>query len=368
MSSRQSSASLIAALLLMVAGIYTLREFLPALAWTVIFAIALWPSFQRMARRWPRHKRALLPGLYVLAVVLVFVIPVIFIAVPLASEAHEAANYWVQIQHNGIAPPEVLGKLPHGQKLMDIWQRELGHPKQISALTTGAIHGGGGKMAGVVARATIHRLMLFGFTLLGLFFILRNADDVVEQLKAGSLRAFGEAGEDIGLHIIYSVHGTVSGLVLVGLGEGVLLGGAYIVAGAPHPLLFGLLTAILAMVPFGAVAAIGVVAVILGANGSAMAAAAVVIFGSVVIFVADHFIRPALIGGATRLPFYWVLLGILGGISAWGLAGLFIGPALMAALNLLWREWIGSQKGPINPAPEEMEAAASVGESEKRRA
>ena len=79
----------------------------------------------------------------------------------------------------------------------------------------------------------------------------------------------------------------------------------------------------------------------------------VVGLGAVTTFVADHFFRPVLIGGATRLPFVWVLLGILGGVGAWGLVGLFLGPAILAALILLWREWVGSQKGPINPSPQE---------------
>ena len=72
--------------------------------------------------------------------------------------------------------------------------------------------------------------------------------------------------------------------------------------------------------------------------------------GFVTTFIADHFIRPVLIGGATRLPFLWVLLGILGGVETWGLVGLFMGPAIMAALVLLWREWIGAQRGPFNPS------------------
>jgi len=46
-----------------------------------------------------------------------------------------------------------------------------------------------------------------------------------------------------------------------------------------------------------------------------------------------------LIGSATKLPFIWVLFGILGGVTTWGLLGLFLGPAIMAALILLWREW-----------------------------
>ena len=64
--------------------------------------------------------------------------------------------------------------------------------------------------------------------------------------------------------------------------------------------------------------------------------------GTVVVFVADHFVRPVLIGGAARLPFIWVLFGLLGGLETLGFIGLFLGPAIMAALVSLWRDWTGS--------------------------
>ncbi len=349
MTPQQKRACVVAALLLFIGGVFTLREFLPALAWTAIFAIALWPSFQRLARRWPRHRRELLPALFVLAVVLVFIIPVVLIAVPLIADTHAAFQWLAQVRQSGIAPPAFLGHLPYGQKLTALWQQRLSQPNQISALTKGALQGGGAKVASVIGRQTVHRLVLLGFTLLGLFFFLRDSDAVVEQLRVGSRRAFGVAGENIGAQIVNSVHGTVNGLVLVGLGEGLILGLAYLVAGVPHPALFGLITAFLAMVPFGALVAICIAAAVLFAGGSTVAAVIVIAFGAVVTFAADHFVRPVLIGGATRLPFIWVLLGILGGVTAWGLSGLFIGPAIMAALILVWREWVGSQKGPINP-------------------
>jgi predicted PurR-regulated permease PerM len=212
-------------------------------------------------------------------------------------------------------------------------------------------------VAGTIGRETLHRLVLFGFMLLGLFFFLRDSEDVLKQLKVGSRRAFGSVGEDIGRQIVNSVHGTVNGLVLVGLGEGLVLGLAYLAAGVPDPTLFGFVTAILAMVPFGAAAAIGAAALALLAQGSIIAGVIIVILGTIVTFVADHFIRPWLIGGTTRLPFIWVLLGILGGVSAWGLVGLFVGPAIMSALILVWREWIGAEKGPINPTSFEVSEA-----------
>ncbi len=96
------------------------------------------------------------------------------------------------------------------------------------------------------------------------------------------------------------------------------------------------------MVPFGAALAFGLAALLLLIKGTTVAAAAVFGAGLAVTFIADHAVRPALIGGATRLPFLWVLLGILGGVETWGLLGLFLGPAIMAALILLWREWTGA--------------------------
>lgn len=85
--------------------------------------------------------------------------------------------------------------------------------------------------------------------------------------------------------------------------------------------------------------AIGLVSLLILVSGASVAAIVTFCIGATVIFVADHFVRPTLIGGTTKLPFLWVLLGILGGAEMWGLIGLFIGPAAMAALNLIWQRW-----------------------------
>src|SRR3954469_22850623 len=119
------------------------------------------------------------------------------------------------------------------------------------------------------------------------------------------------------------------------------MGIVYLFPGVPHPTLFGLFTAIAAMVPFGAPVVFGIAALILLIRGAVISAILIGIIGFIVTFVADHFVRPSLIGKTTRLPFLWVLLGILGGVETWGLVGLFLGPAIMAALILLWREFSG---------------------------
>ena len=309
----------------------------------------MWPLFERLAARYPRHRHTSLPALFILAVLLVFVIPVVMITVPLVSDAHAAAAWFAQAKVSGIAPPAVLASLPFGDRLSTLWQQKLGQPGEMSQLAGHALQGGALRTGRAIGLQVVHRMVLLGFMLLALFFLLRDGENVATELRVGSRRAFGPAGEVVGRQIIRSVRGTVDGLVLVGLGEGVILGIAYWIAGVPHPALFGLMTALLAMIPFGAPMAFLVAAAVLLAAGKVTAAVAIVVLGFVITFVADHFIRPVLSGGATRLPFIWVLLGILGGVESYGLVGLFMGPAIMAALVLLWRKWVGVQHGPFNP-------------------
>jgi predicted PurR-regulated permease PerM len=349
MSAGQRKASIAVVLLLLVAGIITLKGFLPALAWAGIFAIGLWPLRDRLCARWPQHRRTLLPALLTLAALLVFVIPVTMVAVPLIGDAHAASEWIAQAKHSGVPPPAALGELPYGAKLTALWQTSIGHPGGLSTVVEKGAHGSLAVIGRKAAAEVVHRLVLLGFMLVGLFFLLRDGDEFAQELRIGGKRAFGQAGEDVGEQIVRSVRGTVNGLVLVGLAEGVILGVAYAALGVPHPALFGIMTAFLAMIPFGAPVAFLIAAATLLLAGNMLAAAALVVLGGIVTFVADHFFRPVLIGGATRLPFLWVLLGILGGVEAWGLVGLFVGPAIMAALVQLWGEWVGSRSGPINP-------------------
>ena len=326
---------------LVLLGVFTLRDFLPALAWAVIFAIATWPLYQRAKRRWPpgRHNLAL-PLLFTAMIALVFLIPISLIAFEAAREAQGVLAWREQARHAGVPVPGWVHRLPIGRDAAaSWWQQHLATPDDASDLFASIRAGGNLRMTRQLGSQVAHRSTLFAFSIITLFFLFREGEAVIRQMLVASRRAFGTRGERIGRQMVASVHGTVDGLVLVGLGEGFLLGIAYAIAGAPHPTLFGVLTAVAAMIPFCAVLAIGLAAALVLAQGATVAAIVLFVFGMVVVFASDHFVRPVLIGGATKLPFLWVLLGILGGVEAWGLLGLFLGPAIMAALILLWREW-----------------------------
>jgi predicted PurR-regulated permease PerM len=333
-------------LILAAAAVVTLHTFLPALVWAAIFAIAIWPSFQRAQRRWPPGKHnILLPACFTLAVALVFIVPLALVAVQLGREAHSLFQWIEGVQRAGMAVPDWVQHLPLGADYVAGWWRDnLADPDDAQELLKRLHQGGMLAFGQHLGFQLVHRAVLFGFTILTLFFLFRDGRHLTEQLRRAGQWTFGPRGERVGMQIIASVHGTVDGLVLVGIGEGILLGIAYAILGVPHPTLLGALTAVAAMIPMGAPLIFCIAALIVLVQGSAAEAIGLVVFGMAVVFVADHFIRPVLIGGSTRLPFLWVLLGILGGVETWGLLGLFLGPAIMAALILLWREWT---EGPV---------------------
>lgn len=340
-ASSQRAARVVLAVALVLFGLWIVHRFLPALAWALILAIALWPLYERLMRALAgRGRRVLLPLAVTLVIALVFVVPLVYAGIEAARESGAVVQYLEAARRSGVPMPEWVPGLPGiGHPLAEWWRANLSDPKSAKELLGRFLSFFPSGSARQLGGEIVHRMILFAITLLTLFFLFRDGAMLGRQLRRLSHRLFGSSAERVGRHMIAAVHGTVTGLVLVGLGEGVLLGFAYIFAGLPHPVAIAGVTGILAVIPFGAPLAFCVAGLYLAASGNSFAGAAVVAWGFFVVFVADHFIRPILIGGAARLPFLWVLLGIIGGLETFGLLGLFLGPVVMAALISLWRDW-----------------------------
>ncbi len=327
---------------LCVFGLWLSWSFLPALIWAVIIAVAIDPLYLRAEQRWRgRRNQTILAAVITTVIALLVIVPMVIGIARAAREAYDVARWIAEARANGIPPPAWLANLPFGSaEVTAWWQVNLATPE---AATEQLHHWSGASLMAhsrLIGKGLLHRSVVFAFTLIALFFLLRDRDAIIRQLHVAGDRVLGPAGERIGRQAILSVRGTIDGLVLVGIGEGLVMMLIYVALGVPHPILLGALTAIAAMIPFGAALLFGIAALLLLGKGAVGGAIAVFALGLVVVGIADHFIRPALIGSATRLPFLWVLIGILGGVESMGLLGLFVGPATMAVLIMLWREFL----------------------------
>jgi predicted PurR-regulated permease PerM len=340
----QQRARLVLALGFVLVGLWILHDFLPALAWAVVLSIAIWPLYRRVQLLWPgRVGRIVVPLLVTFAVGIVFAAPLILLGVAIAHEMRLLFPLLREARQHGIEMPGFVLDIPIvGSSIAEWWNANLADPATAQDLL-GRVNP---RMLAESAREyggeVVRRFVTFLFTLLTLFFLFREGGSLGDELLALSDRVLGQRGETIGRHMVAAVHGTVVGLVLVGLAEGIILGIVYIAVGLPYPASVGAATSVLAVIPFGAPLIYTVAALYMFSTGQTLAAIIIFAAGSVVVFIADHFIRPALIGGSARLPFLWVLLGLLGGLETLGFIGLFLGPAIMAALIALWREWTES--------------------------
>jgi predicted PurR-regulated permease PerM len=180
----------------------------------------------------------------------------------------------------------------------------------------------------------------FGLAVFALFFLYRHGDSVLAQFRGVATRWLGEAARGYIQAVGVTVRAVVFGIVLTALAQGLLAGLGYWVAGVSAPALWGMVTALVSLIPFvGPVVWIGLSLGLL-AHGETQAALGLFLWGALVVSWVDNLIRPLVISGPTRIPFLLVFLGVLGGLNAFGLIGLFLGPVLLAVSVAIWREWL----------------------------
>lgn len=330
--------------LAIIAGaVFITQRFILPLLWAGILAIATWPLFVRARRSLGGHD--ILAALSVtLLCAAALVTPLALGVVQAAHQAPALAAFIASANNEGLAAPDWLVRIPLvGGAILDWWQTTLSQPHGLGHLVTDGGAGPRLHSASEVLRTfgagVMHKMIDVAFAFLSLFFFYKDGPALLSQLDAIGHHLIGNTRWQLySTKIPTAIRATVNGLVLVGLAEGLLLGIAYEVAAVPSAVLWAAATGVLAIIPFGAPLAFGAVAAVLFFNGNTIGAAGIVAFGAVVLFVADHFVRPTIIGNATKLPFLAVLLGILGGVEMLGLIGLFVGPVVITLFVTLWHE------------------------------
>lgn len=327
------------------ATLVVLSPFLAALAWAGILAYATWPLHQRLDRRFPGRENvvALVMTLGVAATLL---LPLVWVMFTVVGDVAAASALLKRLAAEGLPPlPGGVMAWPGGDWIAAQYARIQGDPAWVQAqlAALGFSDAGTLKMlAGGVGR----NVAKFGIAVLALFFLYRHGDDVLTQFRGVATRWLGDSARGYIHAVGVTVRAVVFGIVLTALAQGVLAGLGYWVAGVSAPALWGAITALISLIPFvGPVVWIGLSLSLL-AHGDTQAALGLFLWGALVVSWVDNLIRPIVISGPTRVPFLLVLLGVLGGIHAFGLIGLFLGPVLLAIAMGIWREWLIHKRAP----------------------
>lgn len=329
--------------LMLLAGAYFFSGFLvPGLA-ALIIGFASWPLY----RRWVHvcgGRRALAASTALLVIVVGLIVPFAFGVSYAIQEASNLIRWLLEANRDGLPVPQWVTALPViGDRLAGYWEEYLGRPHALGSWVQLVSGEHLGNIYRVVLSATgnaFHIALTVVFMLIILFFVYKDGEAMVAQLDIVGERVLAARWTRLSRVVPATISATVTGMGLIAIGEAVVLGTAYWIAGVPSPALMGLITGFMALVPGGAPVAFTMVSLYLIASGKLVAGLGLFAWGSFELFIVDKTLRPKLVGGPVKLPFLPTFIGLVGGVQTMGLVGLFVGPVLMALLVAIWREWV----------------------------
>ena len=342
-------------LLVLAAGVYFFHRFLVPVLAALVIAFASWPLYRKLLDA-VGGSRTIAASIALLLILAFLIVPIMMAGSYAITEIQQWVGWALDTNANGAPTPEWITQLPAiGDWLDAQWTAYLAHPggigeiiQLISGANIGTIY------RGVVAAggSAFGLLLTLLFMLIALFFTYRDGEAFAAQLDRIGERILPMRWERFSRVVPRTISSTVTGMTLIAIGEGLVLGVAYWVAGVPSPVTLGALTGLMALIPGGAPLSFTLVSIYLVASGSPVAGVLLFLWGTVELFIVDKTLRPKLVGGPIKLPFLPTFFGLIGGVKTMGLLGLFIGPVLMAILVAIWREWLHEVELTAEPAPD----------------
>jgi predicted PurR-regulated permease PerM len=328
---------------LIATSFWVLRPFLLAIVWATMIVVATWPLMLRVQAA--VRRRGLAVAVMTGAMLVLFIVPLLMAIQAVVDNTDTIVQTTRGLATREIPPPpDWVSKVPlAGAKLSELW---------------GEVAAGGKE--GVFARLMPYAgdaakwlaEQFGGIGLLALHFLLTVAIAAIlyangETAGAGAIRfgrrLAGERGERVVRLAGQAIRGVALGVVVTALVQTILAGLGLAIAGVPYA---GLLTAVIL---FLCIAQVGPLIVLAPAIIwlfwiDATGRATLLLVWSLVVAPIDNILRPILIRRGADLPMLLIFAGVIGGLIAFGIIGLFVGPVMLAVTYTLLREWVNEQK------------------------
>ncbi len=325
---------------LLVLGYAVLQPFIVPVAWAGIITYATWPLYRQLRARMRRYP-TLAALIMTLLLTAALVLPALWLASLLRTELGTAiSTVSGAIRAGTLALPDFIRNLPWaGDALQRLLEQLTGDPENFGTQMNAWVRQGLDQAVALIGDVGRNAAKL-GFALITVFFLYRDGDKLLRQVQKVLRRFLGERVDGYLIAVGSMTKAVVWGLVATALAQGVVAGLGYWWAGVAAPILLSAVTALIAMIPFGTPFAWGSIGIWLLISGDTVGGVGLLLWGALVVSWVDNLVRPLVISNATRIPFVLVMFGVLGGLAAFGLVGLFLGPVVLAVLMAVWREWM----------------------------
>ena len=305
------------------------EPFLNVLIWSVVLVLIFYPVHVRIEKR--TGKPSLSALISVFLVLIVVVVPLIAISTAVANEiANMAANFPRMLEElrNDPVKAEQLNRLRElAKKYIDVdrifsveaLRENFGRAGQL--VVSGTLNVLGGALGFIVN--------LF-FTLFTMYYLFRDGHSIVEKIPSIIPLEHAQASALI-TRTGEVISASVFGVLVIALVQGILGGLMFWILGVPSSLVWGVVMTVLSTIPMAGAFIVWVpAAIVLGVTGHWVKALILTIWGTLVIGMADNFLRPRLVGQKTRLHELFIFFSVLGGLKVFGVLGILLGPVVVA--------------------------------------
>jgi predicted PurR-regulated permease PerM len=325
--------------ILMAASFWILRPFLTALVWATMIVVTTWPLMLSVQKRL-LGKRALAVTVVTVALLLVFIVPFTLAIVSIIERSDEIVARAKSLAASTVPPPAWVEQLPVvGPKIAARWHHLItaGQAELSEHLAPHATE----IVGWLLARAGGVGMMIVQFLLTVIIsaVLYTNGEKAANGVCLFARRLGGRNGEDAAILAARAIRGVALGVVVTAVIQSLLGGIALVVAGVPGTALLTAVMFILCVAQIGPSLVIIPVIVWLYWTDQTLWGTAMIAW-AVFVGTIDNFIRPFLIKKGADLPLLLIFAGVIGGLVAFGVIGLFIGPVMLAVTYTLLEAWV----------------------------
>ncbi len=341
--------------LMTAASLWVMLPFAAAVVWATMIVITTWPALLAVQRRLGGHRGPAV-AVMVVALLALLVVPVSIGISTIAANADGLTQFVHTIATEGLPPPPGwLERVPFvGEKLAGSWRELASHPESLVARALPHLKDAAGWLASK-AGGLGSTVIQFALTVVISGILYSSGDTAGNGVLRFLRRLAGERGEQAGRLAGRAVRAVALGIVVTAVAQTLIAGAGLALAGVPHA---GLLTAavfVLCIAQIGPLLVLAPALIWLYSSGAAGRGTLLLVFSAVAVSL-DNLLRPILIKKGADLPLLLIMSGVVGGLLAFGIVGLFIGPVLLAVTWTLLASWVGdldrAAPSPMSTGPE----------------
>lgn len=325
---------------LIAANFWILRPFLPSLVWAVIIVVATWPILLR-AQSLLGGKRGTAVAIMTLGLLALLIAPLLLAVVTILDNVDRVKELVKTVEAQGLPPlPAWASGIPLvGPRIAEAWgelasagqeglaARLAPHVKDIVSWFVGQAGGIGIMIVQFLLTVIISAILYSG------------GETTADAVRRFARRLAGQKGDDVAVLAGKSIRGVALGVGLTALVQSVLGGIGLAVAGVPAATVLTAVMLLLCIAQLGPGLVLVPAVIWLFWSGQTLWGSVLLVW-TVIVGTMDNFLRPLLIKKGADLPLLLIFAGVIGGLIAFGIIGLFIGPVVLAVTYTLLSAWV----------------------------